>query len=422
MIKNIQLKTLGLIILGLLSFQSMFAQENFMPAYVIKNNSDTLHGFIDYREWNVNPDKIRFKENNEREAIYYSPFDITEFKVAHEIYVSGTVNVEVSPTSTENLVENASPNMIVVTTFLQTIIKGDKSLYYYKNFGGRESFYIKSDSAFELLLYKRYLKNNLGKKVIMENKSYIGQLFLYLDECRTITSKIENTSYKVKSLSELFQYYYGCFPSNLTFLKNTNKLNTEVGMLVGASNTSLEFKSASFKELVNANYPRSTNFSTGIFLNINLSKDQKKWSIYNELLYSTYSVSGQYNEVMTAGNYRNSYTSIGMTYFKLNNMIRYYYPVGKLNLFINGGISHGLALSELNYKIVRTKLYYMEREEISNALTSTKKYEQGFLAGAGINYNKLSLELRYETSNGMSKYTALKSEVKRIFFLFGYRF
>ncbi len=54
------------IILGLLFLfmflQASFCQENYQPGYIVGLKGDTLHGFINYRNWERNPDKISFRK------------------------------------------------------------------------------------------------------------------------------------------------------------------------------------------------------------------------------------------------------------------------------------------------------------------------------------------------------------------------
>ena len=52
------LRRMGVIILFIISFQKTFSQENYLPGYVIKQDADTLYGYLDYRNWEKNPNKI----------------------------------------------------------------------------------------------------------------------------------------------------------------------------------------------------------------------------------------------------------------------------------------------------------------------------------------------------------------------------
>lgn len=412
----------GLLLIVLLTYQLAFSQENYIPGYVIKNSNDTVFGFVDYRNWEKNPVMVKFKKNIEDAPISFNPIDITEFMVDGEIYVSGIINTEISPIQTDKLIDAPQINITVDTTFLQTLFRGKKSLYYYKNSDGRENFYIKQDTGFDLLIYKRYLKQQDSKRVITENRKYLGQLTLYLNDCETINSRLENTSYNQKSLIKLFQYYYKCSPSDISFQKGIEKIHTEIGVLAGFSLTSLKFSSDAFAYLVEAGYDPSINFSSGIFFDFILPRNQRKWSINNEILFSTYKVSGSYEEYVSENRYSITTTEIGYSYLKINNLVRFKYPIGHIFLFLNGGISNGFVVNETNYKKRKSKFYTTDRVVEDLALDDTRKYEQGFILGTGIKYDRFSFEIRYEKGNGMSEYMALNSSTKRYYLLLGYRF
>jgi len=408
----------GLLIAGIIISQLAFSQKNYIPGYVITNNNDTLLGFVDYRNWQYNPDMIRFKTSLDDSPVSFSPSDIAEFKVEGEIYVSGIINTEISPRNSNRLNKYPQLNIKADTTFLQTLVSGNKSLYSYKNFDTGENFYIKQDSGFDLLIYKRYIEQRDGQSVITENRKYLNQLTLYLSDCETINSKLNNTSYEKNSLIKLFQYYYKNSPSGVSFQRDMEKIRTEIGFLAGVSSTSLEFKSNSYAFLVEAGFNTSVNFSSGIFLDLILPRMQGKWSINNEVLFSTYNVKGSYNGYDNENNYWETTTEISYSYLKINNMLRFKYPAGPLFLFLNGGISNGFAVSENDL----TKLYTTDSVEEEFTLDDPRKYEQAYILGAGLKFNKLSLEFRYEKGNGMSTYVDLNSLTKRYYFLLGYRF
>ncbi|WP_421824882.1 hypothetical protein [Flagellimonas oceanensis] len=107
-------KKIGLLLIGMLTFQLALSQGNYLPGYVIKKSTDTLYGYIDYRNWEQNPDKINFKTNTESNPISFNPIDIIEFKVDGELYVSGIIKTEVSPTQTNRLNYNPRINTKVV--------------------------------------------------------------------------------------------------------------------------------------------------------------------------------------------------------------------------------------------------------------------------------------------------------------------
>ncbi|MBK6263962.1 hypothetical protein JKA74_02845 [Marivirga sp. S37H4] len=409
-----------LVIMGILKWHIVSAQENFISGYIIKNSNDTIFGLLDYRNWKKNPNRVTFKNNLKGNPVTYEPTEILEFAMGNEIYVRGIVNTEISSVQTNSLQHSPQLEIIVDTTFLQVLIRGEKSLYYYQKPEGRENFYIKQGTGFELLVYKRYLKQKDDKNVIIDNKKYLGQLSLYLKDCATI--KLEKTQYKLNSLMELFQDYYNCTQSDISFQKEREKIDIEFGALLGASLTSLKFGSSAFDYLVDAEYNSSIDFTTGLFLDVLLLRNQRKWSIYNELLFTTYKVKGKYEVFRNESYYTITSTEIGYSYLKVNSLLRFKYPIGNLFLFINGGISNGLAINEKNYKKIDSKLYASERVVEESALEGSRRYEQGYILGTGIKHNKLSFEIRYEGGNGMSGYANLSSSTKRYFLLLGYKF
>lgn len=415
-------KKLGLLLIGILSFQLALSQENYIPGYVIRNNGDTLFGLVDYRDWGNNPDLISFKARIDEHPVSFTPTDIIEFSVGGEIYVSGIINVKDSQIDVHK--SNGDPHITlkVDTAFLLTLFSGEKKLFYYNSNASGESFYIEKNKVFDLLLFKRYSRKQNDKSVIAENRTYMSQLSLYLNECPTIESKLSNTMYTYNSLIKLFQYYYTCTSSELSFQKEIRRTRVEIGCLAGISITSLRFKSENFKYLVNTDYNTSLNFSSGLFFDFFLHRNHGKWSINNEILFSAYKMRGKYDEFENENYHTLTTTEIGYKYLKINNLIRLKYPVGQLFMFINGGISNGISIGETNYRRKEIKFHSTDRIVEELAIEKTRKNEQGFILGTGLSYNKFSLEIRFEIGNGMSNHWTLISTTKRFYFLLGYRF
>jgi hypothetical protein len=416
------IKRFALVVIGFLTVQLVWSQENFKPGYIIKNHADTVHGYVDYRNWDRNPDIIYFKTNLEDAVLSFNPIQITEFGVNNDIYLSAIVEAEISPLHESRLEDNPYTKLRTDTTFLQTLFKGHKSLYLYKNADGRENFYIKKDTSIELLIYKRYIKIEEERQLITENKSYIGQLAIYLNDCEKIRSNLNTIAYKQNSLIKLFKEYYNCLQIEVAFKKEPKKTNVTLGALVGGSISTLEFESDNFNDLSAATYNPSVNFSAGLFFDILLPGNLKRWSVYNEILYTSYFIEGVYEEFHNENYYSTTSIDIGYSFLRLNNLIRYKYPLGPVFLFVNGGMSNGFSFNETNYKKIETNYYSVEKITEEQAMVETRKHEQAYDLGAGLTYKRLSLECRYEKGNGMTNYQFLSSSTKKYYFLVGYRF
>ncbi len=409
---------LVIMLLGAISSASI-AQVNFVPGYIINHKQDTIHGLIDYKNWERNPHQIQFRVDSSGPVFNYMPLDISEFGTQDQIYVSAVVETEVSSRKTENLEKYQGAVIEKDTVFLQTLVKGPKSLYFYKDPDGIENFYFKTDSAYELLIYKRFIKKDKGGyHYVVDNKKYIGQLAYYLSDCNDIQAKLEKLPYKSKNMTRLFDYYYDCTDAEMIFEQKRNDVLVEGGLLAGFSISDLKFDGLAEQYLIDQDFRASTNFSGGLYLDIILPFVHQKWSFYNELIYSSYVFDGYYEIYNNDRDYIKSSYKIGATYIRINSMIRYKYPVGRFFIYVNGGISNGFARNVVNNQKMYIQFYSTSREKEKPVFNNYLKYEQAFNIGLGVKYKRYSVETRYELGSGMSSYSIRKSF---IFFL-GFKF
>ena len=120
------------LIISLTLITTASAQENYIEGYIINMNNDTIFGYINYQNWEKDPNKVQFKTAPDKEPVSYKPMEIKEFKTGDEIYVSAVVKAEISSTDTRNLTYNPEAIIVTDTTFLQSLFRGDKNLFYSK--------------------------------------------------------------------------------------------------------------------------------------------------------------------------------------------------------------------------------------------------------------------------------------------------
>ena len=402
-----------------------FSQENFLPGYAIKNNGDTIKGYIDYRNWGVNPKKIDFRSEINSGTVTYKPTEIKEFNVIDETYAGGIVEVENTPVEISKLDHDSKSKITVDTVFLQSLVKGRKGLYYYRNNNGRENFYIKKDDGFELLIYKKYLIRQGTTDLIAEKKTYIGQLNLYLNDCSSIKGKVENSSYDQSDLIRLFQDYYKCTSSDIVFQRQGERVRFEIGILAGTSLTKLKFNSSdpAYDYLGNTDYKLSTDFSGGMLFDLVLPRNQGKVSIHNEIIFSMYKTTGKYEFLDYNDVYKVMSTEFDYSYVKIINLLRYRFLIGNISWFFNGGISTGIRVSETQYiKKEFTTTYSGTSVFEGSPFPQTKSYEQGYILGTGIKINKLSFETRIEKGDGMINVPKINAWATRYYFILSYHF
>lgn len=409
------------IILCMFQFFTCAGQENYVAGYIINNNAEKISGFIDYRNWEINPKSVKFKTCADCNPTSYFPTQISEFGVENDVYQSGIVKVETSPIRLNELTDDYKFSFGKDTAFLQLHFKGNVALLQYKNEFGREYYYVKKDNEITLLEYKKYKNYNSGSVLIEENKRFLGQLKIFLNDCSAIDNKLENTKYELRSLKELFTFYYKCSNSKTSYSSKEDKTIFSYGVFAGVTSSTLKFKGENFDYLTNANFNSSINPTLGLFGDFILKRNNGKWSLYNELYFTSYGTEGSYQKIVNENQYSNWNVEFAYKYIKLNTMLRYTHPIGKFKVFINGGMTNGWFISEKNYKKYESVFYSQKNNDEGLALDDTRKYEQGLVIGAGLKMNKFSSELRYERGNAMSAYTALQSITSRYSILFAYR-
>jgi hypothetical protein len=69
------------IIFSFFYIQTAHCQKNFIPGSIITLSGDSIKGFIDYRNWQNNPNIISFRESDLNLPIDYRPNTLSGFIV-----------------------------------------------------------------------------------------------------------------------------------------------------------------------------------------------------------------------------------------------------------------------------------------------------------------------------------------------------
>lgn len=398
------------------------AQDNFIQGYLVNKNNDSITGLIHFSDWDKNPNVIRFKSDLQSDEVKYKPLEILAFSVADDIYQSAIVEVETSPWDLQAINEYAAFSFRTDTVFLRILVSGDKSLYYYKPNIGKEQFYLGKDNGYELLLYKEYIKVVDGHRNKVENNKYKGQLIYYLKDCPKITQIVSSIDYVEKSLLSVFKEYNSCLGQNLNVHDEKKKTTLKWCVIAGISITSVIFEGDKHPILTEMDFSKSNNVTFGGLVDVVFRGNQGKWSLNNELIWSSYETSASYTDIKSPDVYDIYDINISMGYLKLNTMIRFRYPINALSIFANLGISNGIAIKNSSSAIKNSHFYSSVDSDPIPPLADFRTYEFGYIIGGGLGYNNINLEFRYEIGSGFSTITSLKSKVNRMFITVFYTF
>ena len=407
----------------IVNISSSYSQKNLKPGYVVDINNDTIKGTIDYRNWDKTPRAIVFKGLSDQSATKYTANTIKSFSVAGERYVTGIVTIDKSGYRESELTETETLQYKTDTVFLLVLVEGSKSLYYLKDENTKMYFFISQNGIFETLELIKYLEKGDGAYYSQTKEKFKGQLNYYLQDCPSSQKRILNVSYTKNDLIKLFNEYYKCTQKEILYQREFEKIRVEFGITGGLSITKIEFFGHDyFQPLIDSDYPLSKNFALGGSFSIIFPRSQDRWSIRNELLYTSYKVNGFNLDSNDPNIYTKTYSSIGYSYIKLNNLLRFKYPVRKLFFFVDGGFSNGIVVSETNRLRIESHIFSVYNTMDTEAFINSKKWERGYIVGLGTELKKLSFEFRYEKTDGMSTYALLSSPVKRYYFILSYRF
>ncbi|MFD0837490.1 hypothetical protein ACFQ0I_17060 [Mariniflexile aquimaris] len=201
--------------------------------------------------------------------------------------------------------------------------------------------------------------------------------------------------------------------------KNEKRIKIEKGIFIGASMTSLKFDDHKLLPYLNSKYKSSTDISFGVYLELFLNKN-KGWSLYNEIQYYSYKSSNHYEDIENENIFTTINTKISHSFIKLNNLARFGFSMANQPLYFNLGMTNGWVITEENYRRIESNVFSVQTVSNGLAIPDVKNHEFGIIMGLGTKFNKLSFEVRYEITDGVSEDSA-NSKLNKLYFLVGYR-
>lgn len=245
--------------------------SQFKNGYIVKNNNDTIYGYIDFEGSIKNSEHCSFKLSEDSAISVYYPEDIKAFRFTDSKYFS-----------TFEIITNNVQKKV----FLEWLIKGKASiLIYTPDIKSRYYILLENDSLYELKNTEQFIKKN--DAVFKSNKEeYKGALRYYFNDCPSISGQINNTAFTGNSLIKVAKTYHKktCHNSEecIVFEDKNRKLKYSPGII---------FSQVSSQLKLNNNLPGNVNISRsvglGFTLNIsNLPLISSKFSLGTQIMYS----------------------------------------------------------------------------------------------------------------------------------------
>ena len=279
------MKIILLIIFFQLFFFGAFSQSNYQPGLIQKIGGEIIHGWIDYRQWEMNPKKILFREKMEDKPQTYSVNDLSEFAITDkDTYKKAIVTKDMRPVELNYLTTDTQDTVLADTVFLRELVNSDKLSLYELN-DEKYHFYIQySKGDYNELIYKVYLYENSFEK----QTTYRQQLLAYLSNSSQdydkISYRINNARYVEKDLIAIVRLLDN--KAVIAKAKAKSEKNNPSFFISGGGQVSfIKFKG--FPDISDLNYSKKVTPAISIGMDIFSKRNLSDFIIRFELTYSS---------------------------------------------------------------------------------------------------------------------------------------
>lgn len=389
------MKKLTLVLFIFISLPSL-AQINFEKGYIIKNDDIKTECLIRNVAWKNNPSSIEYRLNENEAVQKISVNDMKEFNVGSYKYKRFTTKIDRSLKAINSISHNKSFEYTTETLLLKVLIEGPISLYNYED-GNLSRYFTSSGDEAEQLNYKQYLDDKTNS--IAENSQYKQQLLNLLKSQKLNVKDFENLDYKSKDLVTLFEKYYEKDATIKNYNENQNKSIINFKAVVGVNFSSAKVGNSI---IANSNYDFENKGIPNLGLEVEyiLPFNQQKWAIFFNPNYQKYEQTAQRKYTKSTLDY---------SFIDLTLGIRHYFYISqKSKIFLNGGYS----------PTVNFDSHFFQGDSEFEVSKSAN-----FFIGAGYNYDRYSIEARYNFNrNFLQDYAYWKAEYNSYAITIGYKF
>ena len=399
------MKKLSFLILISISAIHVFGQSEYREGFVIKQEGDTLWGYVNLAKKTVCHYKLQKRDKNH---IAYQPGEIKGFGLTEGRYYESRPIKD----------EKSEKEMVV---FMECLVKGSASLYTYK---GR-FFSEKADTAqYELTITKDKATSDESGNKYFENKRYIGMLSYLLRDCSGLSQSIQRVRLSTKDLTSLFTDYNKCSgASYIQYQEHMPWMYIKFGISAGIICSSIKFTSDG-ETLLGSPFKSTSGFiGSSVYFSWPRSIDRISMSLGLMYFSTNFHINDSYS--YSTG------TAFSEGIIKTNELkipwgLHYTFSKKRLAPMIGAGIAGSLMLSnstEFSWE-------YAINGEVQTSyfdLFQPDKFNTNYWASACAKYElkknlELVVELRYDGPSNISDTYHMKVKYTHFSFSTGIRF
>ena len=182
-----------------------YAQKNLKEAIIVSNQSDTIKGFIDYKERYKNPTSISFTSNKNDAPTRYTPKDLNYFSVSGlEEYERHMVDVSLDKEAL-SIISEKDTSHEARTVFLKILHKGrNVTVFSYRDDLKTRLYILESGDTVPVELRNSiYMVNGQVKEEKQYRYMLTGIASKYLPGDVNIISQINNAGYHASDVEDI---------------------------------------------------------------------------------------------------------------------------------------------------------------------------------------------------------------------------
>lgn len=383
------------LLLALLPNSKVHSQTNLKEGYILKSETDTVFGFIDFKIDSKMSQFVDFYQPDMSGYTRYFPGQIFAYGLTElEQYVRREIIIDEIYGTRDSV-------------FLRVLVKGRASLFvYYRN--ARERFYIHRDALdfMELSYQESIYREGVNSK--NPHGKYLGILQYYFSDCSFYLSNPPDCNFNAEALSREVHLYNSRINSDSEPEKNSKMPGPiiNIGFRGGMGVSTVDLSEYNkFPDIMGAEYNSVSGPFFGLFLEAKSKHRLKPLSLIFELNYVQRGSS-------TPDNYSFYYSPIepdvslyvNFDYAYIDGVIaaKYAYEIKRASIFLKAGLLYGMGLKKENI-IVRSSKTEINRD---NVFKTEYSNEMGVTLSVGSDYqitdnSALGLEFRLEQSNAI---------------------
>ncbi|RZJ70248.1 MAG: hypothetical protein EOO47_23575 [Flavobacterium sp.] len=218
-----------------------FSQSNYHEGYVLKNNGDTIQGYINVHDWARTPETIEFKaEKSMLQASKFGPADIQGFYIMPGLnYLSYTGKLSNNRNAFPDIDNRLDTTTTTGSIFLKQILNSN-NVSLYANTDNIKSRYFYCEQGQQPVELKYYNYHTADNNNTATNKTYVGQILALMSKYERYNDRnkaiAEQTAFSESGLRESFELI-----NNAKVAKGPKLSNARLFIGLGLNYTTTKF-------------------------------------------------------------------------------------------------------------------------------------------------------------------------------------